>query len=102
MKLTSDLAYLLGIIGGDGTIYVKTKKQYLLSISDKCKEFHEKVLKPSTKHILMKRKYRGDQKEKYGISWNGIKKCSTILKFMRHPEKIETLKSCISSSGRPI
>lgn len=40
MKISKELAYLLGIIGGDGTIYIKKNKQYTILISDKCREVH--------------------------------------------------------------
>ncbi len=42
---SEDFAYILGVIGGDGTIFIKNKKQYTLSISDKNKEFHIDVIK---------------------------------------------------------
>ncbi|MBI2674941.1 MAG: LAGLIDADG family homing endonuclease [Candidatus Aenigmarchaeota archaeon] len=44
--ISEQLAYLLGVVGGDGTIYVKKSKQYLVSISDKNKDFHFEVLRP--------------------------------------------------------
>ncbi len=57
----------------------------------------------STKPILLKRKYRINQKQRYGISWNGIKKCSALLNYMKHPQKRENLKNKIfAASGRPI
>ena len=218
-EISEDLAYLLGVVGGDGTLYIKKGKQYTLSISDKNQEFHTSILKPifvselnhipdirfvkqrntwysvirskkltefmntfystgknktysdripdivrkiekesvilshiagwmdsegtsftkifktkygvykypcikielvntrflqdlqemsnkigvsSTKVIYAKRNYRIDQIPRYCICWNGIEKCSIILKFMRHPLKRKILDSIISSSRRPI
>src|SRR3989344_5915127 len=45
-EITEDLAYLLGVIGGDGTIHITKGKQYTVSISDKYKDFHTKTLEP--------------------------------------------------------
>lgn len=45
-EMSKHLAYLLGVIGGDGTIHVKKGKQYLISISDKNRDFHFEVLQP--------------------------------------------------------
>jgi hypothetical protein len=46
MRITKDLAYLLGVIGGDGTIYIKKGKEYTIRIYDKSEEFIKKVLQP--------------------------------------------------------
>ncbi len=218
MELNEDLAYFLGVIGGDGTIYIKPRKQYFISITDKCEQYHENILKEiifkifsltptiipdkrnrgwytiirskkvaeiltkefgystgrnktysdripteifkapkeialshiagwidsegtskikkfrkkyiypcivielvnkkyledlhnlskivgvaSTKPIFAKRKYRSDQKPRYFICWNGLKKCRLLFSFMKHPEKKKFLEEKIfaSSSRRP-
>ena len=44
-------AYLIAVVGGDGTIYQKKKKQNLLYISDKCEEYHQ-VLRNFFKEIF--------------------------------------------------
>src|SRR3989344_385519 len=36
-------AYLIAVVGGDGTLYQKERKQNLLSISDKCEEYHQEL-----------------------------------------------------------
>ncbi len=217
--MTGNLAYILGVIGGDGTIFIKKGKQYTISISDKCKEFHVNIIQKifsnifdyissmefakkrntwysvirsrniaeffnkfystgrrktysdgipkqilncnkrsimlshiagwldsdgtsfvktyrkksgiykypcikielvnknilenlnriskktgliPAKIIYAKRNYRKNQKPRYCICWNGIKKCSILAKYMRHPSKLNKLKINISSSKRPI
>jgi hypothetical protein len=56
----------------------------------------------STKPTLLRRKYHKNQKRRFGISWNGVKKCSLLLNYMKHPQKRENLKNKIlAAGGRP-
>ncbi len=39
--ISNDFSYLLGVVGGDGTIYIKDRKQYVVSVSDKDMRYHK-------------------------------------------------------------
>ena len=56
-----------------------------------------------TKPILLKRNYRKDQKIRFGVSWNGVRKCLLLLDYMKHPQKKRNLKDKILvAGGRPV
>jgi len=44
-EISNNLSYLLGVIGGDGTINNKPRQKRLI-ILDKCKDFHFNILSP--------------------------------------------------------
>jgi len=51
VKLTPDLAYTFGIVGGDGTFSESEKR---ISVTDRCFEFHRTVLKPLLERLFKK------------------------------------------------
>lgn len=52
MKISKDLVYLLGVIGGDGSIYIRKGKEYTLRIYDKSEEFVKNVLVPLVEKVF--------------------------------------------------
>lgn len=51
--ITPNFAYIMGLVGGDGTITENPKTgEYRISIIDNCFEFHQKVIKPKMEKIF--------------------------------------------------
>ena len=68
------LSYLLGVIGGDGTI-VSSKKQNLVTITDKCREFHDVLRKLILEAFLVNSEIKQDKRNK---SWYTIIRCKRV------------------------
>ncbi|GEM_PF-2999491 len=50
--MNSKLAYLVGLIGGDGCIYMSKRCEYSVHIVDDCLEFHQTVIVPLFEECL--------------------------------------------------
>lgn len=54
IKLFPELAYTIGLIGGDGTIECRNGG-YRISVTDECFEFHQTVIKPLFEKLFSKK-----------------------------------------------
>ncbi len=86
-------AYLIAVVGGDGTLYVKEGKQYLLSISDKCHEYHY-ILRTLFQDVF---KYKTDIRfiPQRNTFYTIVRNKSIVKHFMQfHPAGISKTLNC--------
>ncbi len=110
--ITPIFAYTIGLIGGDGAITENPKsREYRISITDKCLEFHQKIIKPRLEKLFQGRIVISSLKTKKGKITYRTRLCSKqaveIYKKLQIPTKdktffMKTPKPIFSSSNDTI
>ncbi len=92
IELTPELAYLFGVIGGDGTF---SEYEQRISVTDECMEFHEKVLRPLLERLFKKRTVIGKIKTRKKIAFRTrivSREAIELFKQLGMPVKEKTYK----------